>query len=57
VQELNVPGFVGFYTQILQVKDAKLQLAFHNFRTSNADHSQTFKDLAILELDLKVLSR
>ena len=52
-QEIPVKGAVGFYTQVLEKKDKALKVAFHNFRTEHDDHSQTFENLAVAEINLK----
>ncbi len=56
-QELPIHGFVGFYNRILKSNERTLHLGMHNFRTSHADRSQTFEDLALLEINLDLLGR
>jgi len=51
-QELLIKGAVGFYTQVLSVKDNLLTIALHNFRSDYFNEDSTFEDLAVAKIRL-----
>jgi hypothetical protein len=51
-QQLPIDGAVGFYSQVLSIKDGNLKFAFHNFRSDDDLGNSTFEDLAVTTIQL-----